>query len=464
LTGRRASPSLQLALGEDDVPSQHFVPHIFFGLNPMMVSTVILCVTYGVIIWDKLNRAIVALLGASVMIFIGALDQDEAVKGIDWNTIGLLTGMMILVSISRRSGMFEYLAIWSAQKAKASPAGILVLLQITTAVVSALLDNVTTVLLVVPVTLAITSELDVPPYPFLFAEVFASNIGGTATLIGDPPNILIGSLIGLDFNAFLIHLTPVIVVIMAVQALMIHLLWGRALRSTPARRALVMGMSAEGAIVDWTLLKQSLVVLTAVIAGFVLARPLHLEPATIAMGGAAALMLLDNWQHHNEKQSANVHKTFGDVEWITIFFFVGLFIVVHGVEVGGLLHLLANELVAATGGNLAHAGYAILWASAFLSAIVDNIPFVATMIPLIKSMAPAFGGADQIQPLWWCLSLGACLGGNGTLIGASANLTVAGIAERNSIPFRFVTYTLYGMPMMIVSIAISHLYVWWRYF
>jgi len=446
------------------VPSQHFVPHIFFGLNPMMVSTVILCITYGVIIWDKLNRAIVALLGASVMIFVGALDQDEAVKGIDWNTIGLLTGMMILVSISRRSGMFEYLAIWSAQKAKASPAGILVLLQITTAVVSALLDNVTTVLLVVPVTLAITSELDVPPYPFLFAEVFASNIGGTATLIGDPPNILIGSLVGLDFNAFLIHLTPVIVVIMAVQALMIHLLWGRALKSTPARRALVMGMSAEGAIVDWTLLKQSLVVLTAVIAGFVLARPLHLQPATIAMGGAAALMLLDNWQHHNEKQSANVHKTFGDVEWITIFFFVGLFIVVHGVEVGGLLHLLANELVAATGGNLAHAGYAILWASAFLSAIVDNIPFVATMIPLIKSMAPAFGGADQIQPLWWCLSLGACLGGNGTLIGASANLTVAGIAERNSVPFRFVTYTLYGMPMMIVSIAISHLYVWWRYF
>lgn len=464
LTGRRASLSLQLALGEDDVPSQHFVPHIFFGLNPMMVSTVILCITYGVIIWDKLNRAIVALLGASVMIFVGALDQDEAVKGIDWNTIGLLTGMMILVSISRRSGMFEYLAIWSAQKAKASPAGILVLLQITTAVVSALLDNVTTVLLVVPVTLAITSELDVPPYPFLFAEVFASNIGGTATLIGDPPNILIGSLVGLDFNAFLIHLTPVIVVIMAVQALMIHLLWGRALKSTPARRALVMGMSAEGAIVDWTLLKQSLVVLTVVIAGFVLARPLHLEPATIAMAGAAALMLLDNWQHHNEKQSANVHKTFGDVEWITIFFFVGLFIVVHGVEVGGLLHLLANELVAATGGNLAHAGYAILWASAFLSAIVDNIPFVATMIPLIKSMAPAFGGADQIQPLWWCLSLGACLGGNGTLIGASANLTVAGIAERNSIPFRFVTYTLYGMPMMIVSIAISHLYVWWRYF
>jgi Na+/H+ antiporter NhaD/arsenite permease-like protein len=446
------------------VPGQQFVPHIFFGLDPMMVSTIVLCVTYGVIIWDKLNRAIVALLGASVMIIIGALDQAEALKGIDWNTIGLLTGMMILVSVSRRSGMFEYLAIWSAQKARAHPAGILLLLQLTTAVLSAMLDNVTTVLLVVPVTLAITRELDVPLYPFLFAEVFASNIGGTATLIGDPPNILIGSLAGLDFNAFIIHLTPVIIVIMAVQALMIHLLWGRALKSTPARQALVMGMSAESAIVDWVLLRQSLLVLTAVIVGFVLARPLHLEPATIAMAGAALLMFFDNWQHHNEKQSENVHRTFGDVEWITIFFFVGLFIVVHGVEVGGLLHLLADKLVAATGGDLATTGYAILWASAFLSAIVDNIPFVATMIPLIKSMAPAFGGADKIEPLWWCLSLGACLGGNGTLIGASANLTVAGLSERAGVPFRFVTYALYGMPMMVVSIAIAHLYVWWRYF
>jgi Na+/H+ antiporter NhaD/arsenite permease-like protein len=251
---------------------------------------------------------------------------------------------------------------------------------------------------------------------------------------------------------------------MAVQALMIHFLWGRALKSTPARQALVMGMSAKEAIVDWALLKHSLVVLTAVIVGFVLARPLHLEPATIAMAGAALLMFFDNWQHHNEKQSQNVHRTFGDVEWITIFFFVGLFIVVHGVEVGGLLHLLADKLVAATGGDLAAAGFAILWASAFLSAIVDNIPFVATMIPLIKSMAPAFGGADKIEPLWWCLSLGACLGGNGTLIGASANLTVAGLAERDGVPFRFVTYALYGMPMMVVSIAIAHLYVWWRYF
>jgi Na+/H+ antiporter NhaD/arsenite permease-like protein len=446
------------------MPGHAFAPNVIFGLDAMLLSTAVLLATYAVVIWDKLNRAIVALLGATVMVAVGVLDQDEAIKGVDFNTLGLLTGMMILVSISRRSGVFQYIAVWAAQRAKASPSGILLLLQLTTAILSALLDNVTTVLLVVPVTLAITRELDVPPYPFLFAEIFASNIGGTATLIGDPPNILIGSLANLDFNAFLYHLTPVIIVVMAAQAVMIHLLWGKDMRSTTERRARVMAMRAVDAIEDWVLLRQALVVLIAVIVAFVAARALHLAPATIAMGGAAVLMFLDNWQHHNEKQSENVHRTFGDVEWITIFFFLGLFIVVHGVEVSGLLQLLANGLVAATGGDLAKAGYAILWASAVLSAIVDNIPFVATMIPLIKGMAPAYGGAAHIEPLWWCLSLGACLGGNGTLIGASANLTVAGIAERNGIPFRFTTYTYYAFPMMIVSVAICHVYVWWRYF
>lgn len=442
---------------------QAFTPHIVFGLDPMAVSSVILVATYAVIIADKINRAIVALLGAAAMVVIGALDQVEALKGVDWNTIGLLTGMMILVSISRRSGMFQFLAIWSAQRANANPAGILILLQVTTAAVSALLDNVTTVLLIVPVTLAITEELEIPPYPFLFAEVFASNIGGTATLIGDPPNILIGSLANLSFNDFVVHLTPVIAVVMAAQALMIHLLWGREMRSSPARRALVMGMSARETIEDWSLLRQSLAVLALVIAAFVVARPLNLAPATIAMAGAAVLMLLDNWQHHSEKQSENVHKTFSDVEWIVIFFFIGLFIVVHGVEVGGLLRLLADELVAATGADIATAGYAILWASAFLSSIVDNIPFVATMIPLIKSMAPAYGGADKIEPLWWCLSLGACLGGNGTLIGASANLAVAGIAARNGIEFSFLTYTRHAFGLMLMSIAICNIYLWLRY-
>jgi Na+/H+ antiporter NhaD/arsenite permease-like protein len=442
----------------------HAASHVYFGLNAMWVSTCVLAVTYATIMSEKVNRAIVALVGAGVMILVGVLDQEEAIHGIDWNTIGLLTGMMILVSISRRSGMFQYLAIWSAKAAKAHPAGILFILQITTAVLSAFLDNVTTVLLIVPVTLAICGTLKVPAYPYLFAEIFASNIGGTATLIGDPPNILIGSQAGLAFNDFVYHLTPVILVVMVVQALIIHVLWGKDLKASHDAEARVMAMNPADAIEDRLLLKQSLAVLTIVMVAFVLARPLHLEPATIAMFGAAILMLLDNWSHHSEKAAHNIHATFGDVEWITIFFFIGLFIVVHGVDVGGLLALLANKLVAATGGNMVHAGYAILWASAFLSAIVDNIPFVATMIPLIKNMAPSFGGADHIQPLWWCLSLGACLGGNGTLIGASANLTVAGIGERNKVPFKFLTYTLYAFPMMVVSVAICNLYVWWRYF
>jgi len=442
----------------------HAASHVYFGLNPMWVSTCILAITYATIMSEQVNRAVVALTGAGIMIIIGVLDQEEAIKGVDWNTLGLLSGMMILVSVSRRSGMFEFVAVWSARAAKAHPGGIMILLQLATAVLSALLDNVTTVLLIVPVTIAITSTLKVPPYPYLFAEIMASNIGGTATLIGDPPNIIIGSQVGLTFNDFVYNLAPVIVVILAVQTVMIHLMWGKDLRATPEAEAAIMAMRPVESIKDWVLLKHSLAVLSIVMLGFVLARELHLEPATIALTGAAVLMLLDNWAHHSEKASHNIHSTFGDVEWITIFFFLGLFVVVHGVEVGGLLHLLAEKLVSATGGSLPATGYAVLWASAFLSAIVDNIPFVATMIPLIKNMAPSFGGPEHIMPLWWCLSLGACLGGNGTLIGASANLTVAGISERNGVPFRFLTYTFYAAPMTVVSIAIANVYVWWRYF
>ena len=440
------------------------VSNVYFGLSPLWVATALLLLTYAVIISEQINRSVVTLVGAAIMVVLGVINQDEAIRGIDWNTIGLLAGMMILVSISRRSGMFQYMAIWSAKAAKAHPAGILFLLQVTTAVLSAFLDNVTTVLLIVPVTLAITKELEVPPYPFLVGEVIASNIGGTATLIGDPPNIMIGSQAGLAFDDFVVHLTPVIVVVLIAQTVMTHLLWGREMRATPAAEARVLAMVAEEAITDWLLLKQALAVLAVVLVAFVFARPLRLEPATIAMLGAAVLMLLDNWAHHTEKASHNIHQTFGDVEWITIFFFIGLFIIVHGVDVSGLLALLAGKLVAATGGDLATTGYVILWGSALLSAIIDNIPFVATMIPLIKNMAASYGGADKIEPLWWSLSLGACLGGNGTLIGASANLTVAGIAERNGIPFRFLTYTMYAFPMMLVSIVISHVYLWWRYF
>ena len=296
----------------------HAASHVFFGMDPMWVSTVVLAVTYATIMSEKVNRAIIALIGAGAMILVGVLDQHEAIRGIDWNTIGLLTGMMILVSISRRSGNFQYLAEWSAKTARAHPAGIQFILQITTAVLSAFLDNVTTVLLIVPVTLAICNTLKVPVYPYLFAEIFASNMGGTATLIGDPPNILIGSQAGLSFNEFVYNLTPVIVVVMIVQALIIHVLWGKDLRASHDAEARVMAMKAADSIEDWKLLKQSLVVLAAVMLGFVLARPLHLEPATIALFGAAVLMLLDNSSQNSEKAAHNNHTTYADDDWITI--------------------------------------------------------------------------------------------------------------------------------------------------
>ena len=441
-----------------------FTPHVAFGFNATWVSLAVFAVTYVFIIAGPFNRAVVALIGAVVIVLVGALDQGEAIKGIDWDTIGLLAGMMILVSISRRSGLFQYLAIWSAQRVKANPAGILLMLQLATAILSTILNNVTTVLLIVPVTLVIAEELELPPYPFLFAEVFASNIGGTATLIGDPPNILIGSQAGLDFNAFLVNTGPVVLLIMAVQAAMIYLIWGRSMRASPESRVLVMGMNAPGMITDWVLLRRSIAVLAAVLAAFLFAAPLRLQPATIALAGAAALMLLDNWKHRGPKQADNVHATFAEVEWTTIFFFIGLFVVVHAVEASGFLSTVGGRLVMLTGGNIAFAGTIILWVSAVLSAILDNIPFVATMIPLIKGMAPAFGGPKAIEPLWWCLSLGACLGGNGTLTGASANLAVAGIAERNGIRFGFVQYLAYGVPLTLVSIAICQAYIWLRYF
>ena len=440
-----------------------WVPQVIFGWNALWVATLIMVATYGIIMAERLNRAIAALVGAALMVMLGVLNQEAAFRGIDFNTIALLTGMMIIVNITRKCGVFQYIAVVSAKWVKASPWGILLMLSWVTAVASALLDNVTTVLLIVPVTLAICKELEVAPYPFLFAEVFASNIGGTATLIGDPPNILIGSQVGLSFNDFVIHLTPVILVVMVVQAAMTHFVWGRKMSATPEARSRVMAFRERDAITDVLLLKQSMFVLAVVIVAFVAARALHLEPGTIAMSGAALLLLLDNYAHPAEHQSERVTQALSEVEWITIFFFMGLFIVVTGVEVSGLLKIIANWLVQATGGDMELTAYVVLWASAILSAIIDNIPFVATMIPLIKAMAPTFGGPDALLPLWWALSLGACLGGNGTLIGASANLTVAGLAERNGISFRFWTYTKHAFPMMLVSVAISHVYLWLRY-
>ncbi len=439
------------------------VTHVIFGWDPLWVSTTLFIVTYAVIVTERVNRAIVSLLGAGLMITTGILNQEMAVRGVDFNTLGLLTGMMVIVAITRRCGVFQFVAVWSAKKVQARPWGILVMLSIVTAVFSALLDNVTTVLLIAPVTLLITEELKVNPYPFLFAEIFASNIGGTATLIGDPPNIMIGSAVGLSFNDFVVNLAPITPLILVLTLIIIYFIWGRSMRASPENRRRVMDFNELEAITDVRLLKQSLAVLALVILGFVMAHPLHLEPATIAMFGAALLLLLSNLPNNAEEQSENVHHTFGEVEWVTIFFFVGLFIVVHGIEHAGLLNILADKVLQLTGGDMTNTALAILWVSAVASAIVDNIPFVATMIPMINAMAPTFGGADALMPLWWSLALGACLGGNGSLIGASANLIVAGFAERAGHRIRFLPFMFMAFPLMLMSIVIASGYVLLRF-
>ncbi len=435
----------------------------FFGLDHFWLACILFVATYAVIVTEKINRAIISLIGAGLMITLGVLNQEAAIRGVDFNTLGLLTGMMVIVAISRRSGVFQYVAVWSAKKVQARPWGILVMLSLVTAVFSALLDNVTTVLLIVPVTLLITDELEVNPYPFLFAEIFSSNIGGTATLIGDPPNIMIGSAVDLSFNDFFVNLAPITPLIMLVTLVVIYLVWGRDMSATEKAMQRVMSFNEREAITDVPLLKRSLFVIAMVITGFVLAHPLHLEPATVAMAGAALLLLLTSVGKSAEDQSENVHKSFAEVEWVTIFFFVGLFILVHGLEQVGLLEILANKVLAFTGGDMTATALVILWVSAVFSAIVDNIPFVATMIPLIKSMAPTFGGAENLIPLWWSLALGACLGGNGSLVGASANLIVAGFAERSGHRIGFLPFMLMAFPLMIVSILIATVYLYLRY-
>ena len=437
--------------------------HILFGLDPMWYAAVLFVLAYVLIMSERINRAIVSLLAAGLMIIGGVLTQEAALRGVDFNTLGLLVGMMIIVSITRQSGVFQFLAIWSAKKVKASPWGILVMLMMVTALLSALLDNVTTVLLIVPVTLLITEDLNVKAYPYLFAEIFASNVGGTATLIGDPPNIMIGSAVGLSFNDFLINLTPIVLLLIPLTLIPVYLIWGRSMHASEERRQRVMAYQEKDAIRDERLLKQSLSVLGLVIGGFVFAHPLHLQPATIAMFGAAVLLLLHNFTRSAKDQSAQIHHTFTEVEWTTIFFFIGLFILVHGIDVTGLLQLLANKVLALTGGDITITSVSILWLSAIASAVVDNIPFVATMIPLIKSMAGTMGDGQSLMPLWWSLALGSCLGGNGSLIGASANVIVAGFAERAGEPIRFMPFLLIAFPMMIYTMLISMVYVYLRY-
>jgi Na+/H+ antiporter NhaD/arsenite permease-like protein len=443
--------------------SGHMASSAIFGWDPAWVAVTILLLVYGIIMAERFNRAVLALLGSGMMILCGVINQQQAIAGIDFNTIGLLTGMMVIVSISQKTGMFQYVAIRSVKFVKGNPWGILVMLSVVTAVFSAFLDNVTTVLLIAPVTLLITDALGVRPYPYLFAQILASNIGGTATLIGDPPNIMIGSAAGLSFYDFLVHLAPITPLILVSMLVAIWFMFGRDLIASEESRALVMCFNEKEAIKDVSLLKKSLLVLGGVIGSFTVAHSFHLEPASIAMFGAAVLLLLQTFGQPLEQKDHAYEEIMAEVEWTTIFFFVGLFIVVTGVEHTGVIEMMANKMLELTGGDFNATAGAILWVSAIASAMIDNIPFVATMIPLIQSMAPTFGGQEALVPLWWALALGACLGGNGSLVGASANLIVAGFAQRAGHPIAFLVFMKHAFGLMLVSIVIAHVYIYLRY-
>ena len=435
------------------------VSNVIFGLDPMILSTAILVISYIILFTEKLNRAVVALLGATIMIFAGVLTQETALAGIDFNTLALLIGMMTIVGIAEKSGMFQFVAVWSAKKVKASPRGLMVVLAVVTAVFSALLDNVTTVLLVAPVTFQITRKLKINPYPYLILEIFASNIGGTATLIGDPPNILIGSALGLSFMDFVYELTPIVAITMFVLILAFDLIWGRNMITSEKNKKAVMSISAIDCITDWSLLRKSLFVLLAVIGGFMAAEHLHIANGTIAIFGAAILLLLYTWGNSHDDRDHKIEEAFGLVDWTTIFFFAGLFAIVYGLEEAGVLSLLGNKFVEITDGSIEKAAMLVVWISAFVSTAIDNIPFVATMIPMIKSMEPSMGGREAMMPVWWALSLGACFGGNGSLIAASANVIVAGMAQREGHPIHFMKFLIWSIPVMLISVGISAVYL-----
>ncbi|MFZ5645403.1 MAG: SLC13 family permease [Bacillota bacterium] len=401
--------------------------------------------TYAMIIAEKIHRTVVALAGAIIVILAGVVSQEQAIESIDFNTIGLLIGMMIIVGITRHTGVFEYMAVKAARLSKGEPVAIMLYLSVITAVASALLDNVTTVLLMVPVTFAIAEKLQVNVLPMLIAEVVASNIGGTATLIGDPPNIMIGSATGLGFMDFAVNLTPVIVVVLIATLIWLKILYGKQLVTRDELKKELVAMDPDDQIKDRKLLKKCLFVIVMTILGFVLHQYVHLESATIALGGASLLLLLTR-----EEPEHALHA----VEWPVIFFFAGLFMIVGALEHVGIIEAVAKKSLEITGGEIVSTGLLILWLSAIASAFVDNIPFVATMIPLIQDMG-RLGGISDLNPLWWSLSLGACLGGNGTLIGASANVVVAGMAEKRGVLITFIHFTKIAFPMMIMSIIIS---------
>ncbi|SDJ13939.1 Na+/H+ antiporter NhaD [Actinokineospora alba] len=424
-----------------------------------ILSIVVFVGAYTLIATERVHRVAAALGGAALMLALGLTNGETAFHsldaGVDWNVVFLLLGMMVIVGVIKQTGLFEYLAIAAAKRAKGKPYAVLVMFVVITAVASAALDNVTTVLLIAPVTFLVCDRLGLNPIPFLIAEVLASNIGGTATLIGDPPNIIIASRSGLTFNDFLIHLAPFVVVLMAVFVLVCRWMFRSAFKYDEKRVAEVMALSEREAIRDKTLLWQSMIVLALVLVGFVLHSALHLDPSVVALLGAGVLVLISK---------ITTEQAIADVEWETLVFFMGLFIMVGALVKTGVIDKVSQALADGVGGEPLLAVMALLGLSAVLSAIVDNIPYVATMSPIVSDLVAAQGGTPQAESLWWSLALGADLGGNATAVGASANVVMLGLAARNGTPISFWQFTRYGIVIATLSVVLAAPYLWLRYF
>ena len=419
-------------------------------MNMQVLAAILFLVTYAIIVSERVHRTPAALLGGMLMILLGVLSQETAFKALDLNVIFLLTGMMMIAYLLGETGVFQWMAVNAAKMGKGDPMRIMVILCVITAFSSALLDNVTVVVLMAPVTLFVATDLGLSPIPFLITQVIASNIGGAATLIGDPPNIMIASHAEIDFTQFVVNMAPPSLLILLVFLAACTIFFRKRLVVQTERRQAVLRIQTKGLIRDPVLLAQSLIILGFVLIGFISAHFFGLEPATIALLGATILLI---WTRRSPAEILE------HVEWATLLFFVGLFVTVEGLVQTGVIDLIADQLISLTHGNLPVTTLSTLWFSAFASGIIDNIPYAATMIPLVENL----GESMDIKPLWWALALGADLGGNLTLVGASANLIVASIAERSGFRISFWEFFRYGFPTVLISLLISTLWLWLVY-
>lgn len=419
----------------------------------IITTLIVFILTFLFITTEKLPNAIAAMVGAFLLISFHILNQEEAVASIDFDTIGLLCGMMITVAVMRKTGLFEYIAIKGIKLTKGNPWKILVVLSIVTAVLSAFLDNVTTVLIIVPLTFAVADSIKINPIPILISEILFSNIGGAATLIGDPPNIMIGGATHLGFTEFLNNNLPVVIIISIVTFLLLRLIYYKKLNAIEVDREKIDAFDEKRAIQDKKFFITTLVVFTLVIAAFVTHHVHEISLASVAIGGGFLLMMVTR---------QDPDEILKEVEWTTLFFFLGLFVIIGGLEKVGIIQVIANKIVEITKGQLEPATQLVLWLSGLSTTFINSIPFTATMISVIENMTGIFTG--DTDTLWWALSLGACLGGNGTLVGAAANIIVAGFSQKTKYPMKFVEYMKVGMPLMFVSVVIASIYLHVRYF